>query len=421
LEKFVQNSQKPKEDEATTSRIPTESVNIKAEPEEDFSLMFGEEQQADSVDESDVGEEEEVLEVKNEKKVEEVVVRCHWYSEGMFEATPAKRKRTSNIKRDFKCDTCGVAFVKEETLENHTARHHPETLSKDEIASIKRRAVQNRMRICPHCGITTDQLKQHILNIHLRTKRFFCDHCEYATFKKFNIRSHVIKHSDLHNRKISGRTCHICGKNFCRKSAFNTHMRDFHEGKTYKCHCGREFNSNSKLFKHKRWKHEDCKVPCTYCGKVIMKDGLAEHMRVDPEDKFASYICPDCNQSFPNKRCLKHHQLLHQERNFICDFPDCQRAYQTLSHLQSHQKWHTNAKSLECPYADCGKTYSKQQGLKIHIATKHQNYRKKCPIEFCTYETGLYQDMRGHVKRHKGISKEKLDQYTMAVRQLNLY
>jgi KRAB domain-containing zinc finger protein len=374
--------------------------------------------QPTAADDNDSDYEEEMkVKSENKKEEEQITLKYPWDSDDAFTFTP-KRKKTPKQQRDYKCETCGVAFIQEITLENHTAKHHPETMSKDEIAAIRKRAIQNRMRICPHCGINTDQLKQHIRNVHLQIKRFFCDHCEYATFKKFNIRSHVLRHSELEKRF----TCHICGKKFCRKSAFNTHIKDFHEGKIYKCHCGIEFNSNSKLFKHKKWKHEDSKVPCTYCGKVIMKDGLAEHMRVDPEDRFQNYDCHDCNppMQFPNKRCLTHHRLIHQERNFICDFPDCQRAYQSLSHLHSHQKWHSNAKSHECPYAECGKTYSKQQGLKIHVATKHQNYRKKCPVPECTYETGLYQDMRGHVKRHKGLG-DKLDEYVMAVRKLNLY
>lgn len=151
-----------------------------------------------------------------------------------------------------------------------------------------------------------------------------------------------------------------------------------------------------------------------------MKEGLAEHMRVDPEDKLNSYVCSECGKDFPNKRCLNHHRTLHQERNFFCDFQDCSKSFNSLLQLQTHQKWHLKPKNYNCSYVGCNKTYAKQQGLKVHIAIKHENYRKKCPIENCTYETGIFQDMRGHVRRHKELKPEKVDEYIVSIRKLSL-
>lgn len=341
-----------------------------------------------------------------------------WESEAeIFDIPKRNRKK---VQRDHKCRHCNASFAKPQTLENHQFYQHKETLTKEEIERIKRNDRLNRIRICPQCGISTEQLKQHIRHVHLQIKRFFCDHCDYATFKKFNIRSHVLRHAQLEKKF----TCEFCGKKLSRKSSFNTHMRDFHynvrKNIKFTCHCGSEFSSHAKLYKHKKWKHTNSKVPCPSCGKEIVKEGLSEHTRVDPEDKIADYTCSDCNKKFPNKRCLNHHRLIHQERTFICDFSDCHRAFLSLSQLQSHVKWHSSTKSLKCPYQDCNKTYSKQQGLKIHVATKHENYRKSCPVPNCQYSSGIFQDMRGHVKRHKEFKTDVLDAYIMAVRKLNL-
>lgn len=406
LRKFVDNS---------TSNSYKE-VDIKEEIEvidDDDSLGFDNDFQAIS-DENDDDDEKIKDELKNED-----VSRRTWESEAdKFEFPKRNRKK---VYREHKCRHCDSSFSKAQTLENHQFYQHKETLTKEEIERIRKNDRLNRMRICPQCGISTEQLKQHIRHVHLQIKRFFCDGCDYATFKKFNIRSHVLRHAQLEKKF----TCEFCGKKLSRKSSFNTHMRDFHynvkKNIKFTCHCGSEFSSHAKLYKHKKWKHTNSKVPCPSCGKEITKEGLSEHTRVDPEDKIVDYTCSDCNKKFPNKRCLTHHRLIHQERSFICDFPECHRAFLSLVQLQSHVKWHSSTKSLKCPYQGCDKTYSKQQGLKIHVATKHENYRKSCPVPNCTYSSGIFQDMRGHVKRHKEFRSDVLDEYILAVRKLNLY
>lgn len=236
---------------------------IKVEPEIDTEAMECDDYQPlDSENDILVKKEE----VKTEQEPQKTKKSTTWENDFKFE--PKSRSR-QKIERKFKCKKCGVSFQRERTLDNHQVYQHPETLTQEEIKAIKERDRESRIRICPQCGIATDQLQQHIRYVHEQVKRFFCDHCSYATFKKFNIRSHVLRHITLEKKF----TCDVCGKKFSRKSAFNSHMRDFHEnaGKTYACHCGREYNTHGKLWKHKKWKHmEDAKVPCPNCLKVLL-------------------------------------------------------------------------------------------------------------------------------------------------------
>ncbi|KAG5677146.1 hypothetical protein PVAND_006928 [Polypedilum vanderplanki] len=331
-----------------------------------------------------------------------------------------KPKQKRKIARNFKCKICSVSHATQKTLENHIMYNHSNTLSRDEILRIKKRNREDRMRICPMCGIKVDQLNRHIKKEHLNIKRYFCDHCPYSSFKRFDISSHVLKHRKKPKKEFM---CDICGTEFLRKCSMRQHVRDFHSNKDpFICTiCNQKFKTMTLMKKHQKWRHEGGhKVKCPDCDKELAKFCLEKHIMRDPETFDQQFICMECGKEFKNKRCLAYHKQSHNKRDFICEYPDCGKNYATFSQLSTHQKRHTNEKNLKCPYEGCEKAYFKQQNLRIHIASMHAMYRRKCPVKECEYTTGSYNYMRDHLLRHKELKIEEQRELFVAIKHMNL-
>ncbi|CAG9807579.1 unnamed protein product [Chironomus riparius] len=337
-----------------------------------------------------------------------------------FEFRLSKKYRR-NIPRPFNCEHCSAAFETKKTLENHIMYNHSETISKEEIRRIKKRNREDRMRICPTCGLRVDQLNKHIKQFHQHIKRYFCDNCHYSAFKRFDMISHVLKHRKHVDKSF---TCSACGTGFTRKCGLRQHLRDFHSNRgPFICnYCNKEFNTNTLMRKHIKWIHEDgSKTRCPDCDKEISALCLKKHLLRDPEALDQKFTCSECLKEFTNKRCLTYHQTTHQGRSFICEYPDCGKSYTSLNQLHSHQKRHTDQKHLSCPFEGCNKEYFKQQNLRLHIATVHDNScRKNCPVKACTYSTGAYNYMRDHLFRHTELKADERRQFFLAIKQMNL-
>lgn len=273
-----------------------------------------------------------------------------------------KRSKTSNAPKAFQCQHCVFSFKRELTLLNHQVNKHPETFTSEEIQEIKKRTRFSKFRICPECGKSVEKLSLHIKTHHKgKVKEFFCDYCDYGTHVKDNLRHHIATHVDNF-------ICSFCGKNYARKDSLDKHLKEKH----------------------------------------IKTDDVFE--------------CDRCGQLFNTRRRLNNHKRRYVASEFTCDYENCSRSFSNLERLQAHQKWHESPKGLIiCPHSGCSKSYTKKQALKTHIAIIHEKYRKKCPVENCTYETGWGQVMRHHLERnHKNINTEILNIYIKDIKALNL-
>jgi len=85
-------------------------------------------------------------------------------------------------------------------------------------------------------------------NIHRGNNSFTCDFCK-ARFKKF---PELKKHIMIDHLKIAKHTCDVCKEDFLKHDSLIAHYDKRHKNISSVCDvCGKEFDSYSKLKKHK--------------------------------------------------------------------------------------------------------------------------------------------------------------------------
>jgi hypothetical protein len=67
-----------------------------------------------------------------------------------------------------------------------------------------------------------------------------------------------------------------------------------------------------------------------------------------------------------------------KDRPFVCEYPECKRAFKRFEHLKRHNKMHTGERPYKCRYPGCMKCFSRSDNLaqhfKIHnVPTKSQS------------------------------------------------
>ncbi|WUR04051.1 C2H2-type zinc finger [Vairimorpha necatrix] len=55
-----------------------------------------------------------------------------------------------------------------------------------------------------------------------------------------------------------------------------------------------------------------------------------------------------------------------KDRPFICEYPDCKRAFKRYEHLKRHNKMHTGERPYKCKFPGCMKAFSRSDNLSQH-------------------------------------------------------
>ncbi|GFU33501.1 zinc finger protein [Nephila pilipes] len=136
------------------------------------------------------------------------------------------------LEKPFLCSICGATFFQQQSLFRHI-----------EILHTPGEALK-----CEHCDYSTKckaNLKRHMEG-HENIKRYICEICgisfrALATLKEH----HLFVHSERRNF-----VCETCNKSFKNKSSLRRHLRIHSEVRPYKCHCNRDYKRLSHLKRH---------------------------------------------------------------------------------------------------------------------------------------------------------------------------
>jgi Zinc finger, C2H2 type len=250
------------------------------------------------------------------------------------------------------------------------------------------------------------------VNVHINesNKNYsYCDSCEYKTFSKVNITSHVKNHLMIELRR--NYHCTICAATFTSRCNRQTHEKIMHSEvrKTFKCECGREFTTQSGLYGHKKKMHEPWNHSCSQCGKVFPTTSKLRHHKIYVHDP--KRPCETCGELVPPgmfyNRHLKSHDVVK------CTYEGCEKTFSKFS-LQRHVTTvHLPRKESACP--TCNAVFNSEHYLKIHIYRVHSEHRKQCQVENCEFSTTVRSILLKHYSKHQGISELKRDQFMQQI------
>ena len=115
--------------------------------------------------------------------------------------------------------------------------------------------------------------------------------------------------------------------------------------------------------------------------------------------KLASSQCPECGETFKNKRRVRRHYVRkHVGRRFQCQY--CDKNYLESVHLRRHIRVEHDRIRVNCD--QCESEFTEQKSLKKHIRTVHENFIIKC--EYCDYVTSSSSNLKNHRESvHEGV------------------
>ena len=144
---------------------------------------------------------------------------------------------TTQTKRPYKCDICGICSFKEKHhLTDHKASHGLTELEHacsdcDYRTHLKQNLTRHKLshmpkaQQCTQCDKkfrTKTDLKQHVATMH-GGEHHHCDQCDYYSERRARLLEHMRVHTGEKRYK-----CPVCARAFAFSSNFNTHMKSLH-------------------------------------------------------------------------------------------------------------------------------------------------------------------------------------------------
>src|SRR5882757_9130416 len=96
-------------------------------------------------------------------------------------------------------------------------------------------------------------------------------------------------------------------------------------------------------------------------------------------------LCPKCDFNTHSTEELEKHQLIHKNnKQFKCDFENCNKLFKRKEYLDSHKRIHSAEKLFVCNFDNCVKKFNYKRSLKRHQKSVHSEDKPlKCDFENC--------------------------------------
>ncbi|TRY81109.1 hypothetical protein TCAL_07799 [Tigriopus californicus] len=171
----------------------------------------------------------------------------------------------SHELKGYQCDQCDYNTNRIMFLNRHKKARHSE-----------------KSFHCPYCTFKSAQrwcVKQHIVQVHEKSRLYPCEYCDYKASSRGNLNVHI---RGVHERD-KRYECTQCDFKTCHKSGLLKHLRS-HRGKELICElCDFKTSSKGTMFVHKKDAHG---APCPQCDYVATSHGALEsHLRMKHDER----------------------------------------------------------------------------------------------------------------------------------------
>ena len=307
-------------------------------------------------------------------------------------------------KKWIKCPTIGCNYETDQRIELRV--HQQKCHQKKSIKKFK----------CSHesCGssfVTSSRLKRHLSEVHMNERRFICDHPNCGKgFKTGNaLKVHKIIHSDETPFK-----CEFIGCNYNSKSVhrLKLHQKNHSKDRPFVCEfegCVERFKNKSTLQSHMNTHSNESPVVCPVdgCGKYFRPHTMRAHVLMHSKEVI---YCdwPGCHYETKGQNKLRQHKKMSHssEKNFVCDWDDCQKRFKTNYHLNLHYKSHTNDKPYLCQWPGCEYRSCYSANIRIHSRIHYNEKPFVCQWPGCEYRCAVTGNLKKHMKTHQKKSIE---------------
>lgn len=183
---------------------------------------------------------------------------------------PETETVTHSAKNGFKCETCGIVFLRDDILQKHVLARH---VSSRHEPTYK----------CEECSALFH--RKTLLTKHMRVHHFECGECGKIFAKKVSLRNHIISCHTPDDKKSF--LCENCGNRFASKLSLNKHAIVHLSEQSFKCGiCDRGFKTKYGFKLHGRIHAGDKPHKCTICGKAFLQSNrLAAHFALHSTGK----------------------------------------------------------------------------------------------------------------------------------------
>ena len=230
-------------------------------------------------------------------------------------------------------------------------------------------------------------------------------HCRYKTRDKYLMKNHESVHSSDRPFKCTVDGCEFASTT---QGKLNSHMKVVHSiGRTFKCThegCGSAFKCKYTLQMHYMRRHTEKRLTCDWPGcdyRCVYSHTLVIHQRVHTNDQ--RFVCdwPECQyKSKWSSGLSKHKTSVHgQEKLYPCHWPGCDYTGNT-DNLRRHYRRHSLERNFVCDHPNCGKAFTTQEYLTTHSSCHSSVKPFVCQFPDCNYRSAFRSSLSNHNKRY---------------------
>jgi len=217
---------------------------------------------------------------------------------------------------------------------------------------------------------------------------FKCPVCEVVCGNKSSLLSHVDKHKGF---PLSCITCHSSFKN---KFSFDYHIvselckkSNKRVGQLRQCpQCPQTFPNRRHLYKHVDGHKRN---NCQYCeARFTTRKEVTLHMAQEHKIKLQKpkYQCQFCERCFVKQVTLFNHYNQHANGKFVCQ--GCGLFLDTKAEFDIHKERHEQERPWKC--VRCATTFSRRQQYVVHMEVCRKACRSK--VDSCIFPLLLGSD-----------------------------